>query len=287
MKHLSKLALLAVTLFAGLSASAQNLTLKLSDALYDQENYTFYAYYDGDQSIAEGTYVQIDMSTWHTQVMNIYMNGEVVYTKPSGALYKNNVYHFTAGKNCKILGGYSNMFDWNSNPNIRITMDASVAVTGVTLSPTSGELTAGGAVLELTPTVAPEGATDKTVKWSVEQEGSIVALYTDEACTQAVGTAAIAAAKVYVKPLAAGQATITVTSNDDATKTATCTVTVSPAGYSVTMKEGTEDATSWQGKAGEGEYQALPLEGVAAGTAVTVKYNGTKKVKSVKAKKKQ
>ena len=56
--------------------------------------------------------------------------------------------------------------------------------------------------------------------------------------------------------------------------------------YTVKMKAGTEDATSWQGKAGEVEYQALPLEGVAAGTAVSVKYNGTKKVKSVKAVKK-
>ena len=56
--------------------------------------------------------------------------------------------------------------------------------------------------------------------------------------------------------------------------------------YKVSVKEGTEDATSWQGKAGEGKYQALPLEGVAANTAVSVKYNGTKKVKSVKAKKK-
>ena len=59
-----------------------------------------------------------------------------------------------------------------------------------------------------------------------------------------------------------------------------------PAGYSVSLKEGTEDASNWQGKAGEGAYQLLPLEGVAAGTAVTVKYNGTKKVKSVKAVKK-
>ena len=57
--------------------------------------------------------------------------------------------------------------------------------------------------------------------------------------------------------------------------------------YKVSVKEGTEDATSWQGKAGEGEYQALPLEGVAAGTAVSVKYSGWKLlVKSVKAKKK-
>ena len=56
--------------------------------------------------------------------------------------------------------------------------------------------------------------------------------------------------------------------------------------YNLTLATGTEDATSWQGKAGEGEYQALPLEGVAAGTAVSIKYNGTKMVKSVKAKKK-
>ena len=56
--------------------------------------------------------------------------------------------------------------------------------------------------------------------------------------------------------------------------------------YKVSVKEGTEDASNWQGKAGEGEYQALPLEGVAAGTAVTVKYFGTKKVESVKAVKK-
>ena len=56
--------------------------------------------------------------------------------------------------------------------------------------------------------------------------------------------------------------------------------------YKVSVKEGTDDATSWKGKAGSGEYQDLPLESVAAGTAVTVKYNGSLKVKSVKAKKK-
>ena len=56
--------------------------------------------------------------------------------------------------------------------------------------------------------------------------------------------------------------------------------------YTVTLKEGTEDAANWQGKAGEGKYQALPLEGVFAGTAVSLKYGGALKVKSVKAKKK-
>ena len=62
---------------------------------------------------------------------------------------------------------------------------------------------------------------------------------------------------------------------------------VTPTTVDVTLADGTDDATSWQGKAGEGEYQALPLTGLEAGTAVSVKYNGTKKVKSVKAKKKQ
>ena len=69
-------------------------------------------------------------------------------------------------------------------------------------------------------------------------------------------------------------------------KSITFTIGEPATGYSVSLKEGTEDATSWQGKAGEGEYQALPLEGVAANTTVSVKYNGTKKVKSVKAVKK-
>jgi len=59
-----------------------------------------------------------------------------------------------------------------------------------------------------------------------------------------------------------------------------------PAAYTVTLKEGTDDAANWQGKAGEGKYQELPLEGVFAGTAVSVKYSGTKHVKSVKAVKK-
>ena len=66
---------------------------------------------------------------------------------------------------------------------------------------------------------------------------------------------------------------------------AVVTGAVAQTTYKVSVKEGTDDATSWQGKAGTGDYQDLPLEGVAAGTAVTVKYNGTKKVKSVKAKK--
>lgn len=64
-------------------------------------------------------------------------------------------------------------------------------------------------------------------------------------------------------------------------------VPAAPATYTITLAEGTEDADKWTVKAGEGESQALPLEGVAEGASVTVTYNGTKKVKSVKAVKKE
>ena len=67
---------------------------------------------------------------------------------------------------------------------------------------------------------------------------------------------------------------------------AVVTGAVAQTTYKVSVKEGTEDASNWQGKAGTGNYQSLPLEGVAANTAVSVKYSGTKKVKSVKAVKK-
>ena len=64
-----------------------------------------------------------------------------------------------------------------------------------------------------------------------------------------------------------------------------CVGVVAPT-YTVALKDGTEDATNWQGKAGTGEYQSLPLTGLEASTAVSVKYSGTKMVKSVKAVKK-
>ena len=273
-----KFLLATIMMLVGVTAThaediTSNLYINLASYGYNSDDHTTVdSYIKSEYTVKEG--VSVTFYGGGTTI-TFYLNGTVVKTLSGYTTYK-----WTAKKDAKI-----NFADYEQN-KIYLTETATVAVTGVTLSPTSGELTAGGAALELTPTVAPEGATDKTVKWSVEQEGSIVALYTDETCTQAVGTAAIAAAKVYVKPLAAGQATITVTTNDGA-KTATCAVTVAEPTYNVTFKAGTEDATSWQGKAGEGEYQALPLTGLEAGTAVSVKYNGTKKVKSVKAKMKQ
>lgn len=151
---------------------------------------------------------------------------------------------------------------------IVFTIESTVNVTGITLDKTEASMIVGGETLTLTPTVAPGNATDKSVTWSSSNEA--VATVSNDGVVTAV---------------AAGTATITVTTTDGA-KTATCAVTVAapaPAAstYTVTLKEGTEDATSWT---------IAPVEatttGVEAGTEVKATYGGTKKVKSVKAVKK-
>ena len=63
---------------------------------------------------------------------------------------------------------------------------------------------------------------------------------------------------------------------------ATFSATLAPIPYTVTLKEGTEDAANWTFDPAEAK-----TTGVAAGTEITATYSGTKRVKSVKAKKKE
>ena len=47
------------------------------------------------------------------------------------------------------------------------------------------------------------------------------------------------------------------------------------SGYTVSLKDGTQDADKWTVKAGtDGSFQSLPLKGVKAGTKVKLKYDG-------------
>lgn len=84
-----------------------------------------------------------------------------------------------------------------------------VAVTGVTLTPDTLALTAGGATGELTATVAPAGATNKSVTY-----------------VSSMPAVATVSATGVVTPLTAGSTTITVTTADGSF-TDTCAVTVS------------------------------------------------------------
>ena len=157
-----------------------------------------------------------------------------------------------------------------------------VAVTGVTLTPNTAQSVVEGKKLSFTATVQPDGASDKKVKWSVTSGSDKVKLYQDEACLTEIGSDATSVLTVYAQGLSQGEATVKVESNDDATKYATCAITVAPITYKVSVKKGTEDANNWTiAPAG------ATTMGVVAGTTLTATYSGTKKVKSVKAKKKE
>ena len=84
-----------------------------------------------------------------------------------------------------------------------------IPVTSITLDTTSEVLTAMGQTIQLTPTVLPDNATDKTVTWS--SSNPAVATVSDTGLVTAVGD---------------GTATITATAADGSGVTATCEVTV-------------------------------------------------------------
>lgn len=107
-----------------------------------------------------------------------------------------------------------------------------VYVTGITLSQTAATLAVGQS-LQLTSTITPSNATDKTVSWT--SSNTSVATVTSEG---------------YVVAKAAGSATITCSANDGSGKKATCSITVTSndpgvavtsvrvAPWSVTLKVG-------------------------------------------------
>ena len=137
------------------------------------------------------------------------------FTFPNGSLTWNTIRN-TYGANFRIRiplrRNSRNTADVISVYGAEILVDytaSQVNVTGVTVSPTTASLEVGETV-QLTETVAPSNATDKTVSWSTSN--SSVATVNNGLVT-AVGQ---------------GNATITVTTNDG-NKTATCTVTVTPA----------------------------------------------------------
>lgn len=83
-----------------------------------------------------------------------------------------------------------------------------VALTGVTLAPATST-GAVGSTVQLTATIAPAGATGKKVTWSSSDS-----------------TVATVDVRGLVNRLKVGTATITATSQDDATKTGTSVITV-------------------------------------------------------------
>ncbi|NDP19565.1 MAG: T9SS type A sorting domain-containing protein [Paludibacter sp.] len=146
-------------------------------------------------------------------------------------------------------GGYCNISElefWSGT--------TSIAVTGVSLAPTSVSVIVG-ATATLTATVAPSNATNKTVSWSSNN--------TSVATVNSSGV---------VTGIAAGLATITVTTQDGS-KTATCAVTITSLESKLT---GTTIGTGGSGTSGatmdkvfDGNfttfYDAVPANGAWVG----------------------
>ena len=112
------------------------------------------------------------------------------------------------------LADVSNFFNSIQTPD-SVMVKGSVAVTGVTISDATATITTGS-TKTLTATVAPEDATNKSVRWTSSDDA--IASVDDEGVVTAV---------------AAGSATITVTTVDG-NFTAICAVTVEAATIAVT-----------------------------------------------------
>ena len=106
---------------------------------------------------------------------------------------------------------YRNASQWSAFTNIVEMEPPTVLVTSVALNETAAEVTAGE-TLQLTATVLPDDATDKSVTWTSNNEAV--------ATVDATG---------LVTAVAAGTATITATTNDGSALTAICEITVNPA----------------------------------------------------------
>lgn len=118
--------------------------------------------------------------------------------------------------------GYNKSVLWRWNPG-----SSNIAVTGVSVSPTSPSLNVG-ATQQLTATVAPSNATNKIVTWS-----------TSNPAVATVNSAGL------VNAIAAGTATITVTTVDGG-KTANSAITVI-AGGSWTIVDDAATGWTWNG----------------------------------------
>ena len=165
-------------------------------------------------------------ATTNTKAANAYYGytekGDTVYKLGTSGNYTQIIYEAKSGSRAYKLA-YVLTSDYNSK------VDPTVATTGVSVSPTTKALSIGSTV-QLTATVSPSNATDKSVTWN-----------SSNTAVATVSSAGLVTAK------AAGSATITVKTNNGG-KTATCLITippVEPTGVTVspTAKSLTVDAT--------------------------------------------
>lgn len=198
----------------------------------------------GSSSVAIGgtTSVEVSYTPSDTNVKNVTFssNAASVATVSSEGI----ITGVTAGS-ARITATAEAANSGSVSAYVDITVTA-IAVTGVSVSPTSASLTVDQ-TQQLTATIAPSNATNKNVTW--ESDATSVA---------SVSSSGLVTAK------AEGTATITVKSAADNTKKATATITVTASGggsggstgseYTVVFKTGSGDGTNMSTSTAEGSY---------------------------------
>lgn len=99
-----------------------------------------------------------------------------------------------------------------------------VAVSSIGFTTDSSQKVYDDGSIAITAGINPKYATNKKVTWSVNNAN--VSLYTDAECTIPVGSGETDALTVYAKGDTVGTANVTVTSADNNTKSATCSIEV-------------------------------------------------------------
>lgn len=132
---------------------------------------------------------------------------------------------------------------------------------------TSKMLAPIGKTTTLTATLTPANDYNKNVVWTTSNGN--VQLFADAECTMAVENTPTDVYTVYVKGISAGAETVTVTSDVDAAKTASCAVTVKDLCI-LKFKDGTVDADRWTMAYHETNFVYADLN-----------YSGNKKIKNV------
>ena len=165
-------------------------------------------------------------------IVNEY--GQQVYTAELPTDVKGIIFNGNGDQTVDITTGISNGAQWypvnekeGFGYKVELMSSSTVNVESVTLAPEAAQTIDVGGKVSFTATVAPDNATDKSVKWSVS--GDAVKLYSDADCTAEVGAGAVETLTVYAKGISASSATITATSNADSEKKASCDVTVNAA----------------------------------------------------------
>ena len=177
----------------------------------------------GSTSVAIGgtTSVEVSYTPNDTNVKNVTFssNATSVATVSSEGIITG-----VAAGNARITATAEAANSGTVTAYVDITVTA-IAVTGVTVSPTSASLTVDQ-TQQLTATIAPSNATNKNVTWA-----------SDATSVATVSSTGLVTAK------AEGTATITVTSAADSTKKASATITVTASGGSGGSGGGEETTT--------------------------------------------